>query len=124
MAKENNFVELVCTVCGRTVTIKSRGWRKYCDECAKLTETQKKKKTQERLEEEAAAAARLLECQRQSDPFNYKYMSERRLGAVIKMFRMTYGTYTAAYRSGFIVQLLKSKGFADPEKMIRNLEVE
>ena len=118
------MIELTCAACGKTVVVKSRGGRKYCDVCKTLTEAQRRNIAQQRAEEEAAAAERLLEHRRQADPYDYRLMSDKRLGAVIKMFRMTYGTYTAAYRSGILPQLLKAKGFADPEKMIRQLEVE
>lgn len=116
-----------CAACG--VIFEYVGTRRlYCDKCKKIHDGKRKIMVEQRKAakeaEERAAAERLLEYRRQTDPFNYNLMSDRRLDAVIKMFRMTYGTYTAAYRSGFLVQLLKSKGFADPEKMIRELEVE
>lgn len=112
-----------CAACGKVFEFTGTR-RKYCDKCKKLTQTRQQAIMQKRLEEEAAAAERLLEYQRQADPYDPRLMSDKRLGAVIKMFRMTYGTYTAAYRSGILPQLLRSRGFADPEKMIRQLEVE
>lgn len=118
------MVELVCAACGRKVTVKSRGGRKYCDECKGLTDTQRRALVKRQEEAAAAAAWESLKEQRERDPFDPALMDDKRLGAVIKMFGMTYGTYRAAYRGGILIPLLKDKGFSDPEKMLRELEVD
>lgn len=118
------MVEIICAACGEKAQVQNSTRRKYCDICKALTENQRQNRRRQREQEARDAAEKLLELQRQADPFDYRLMSDKRLGAVIKMFRMTYGTYTAAYRSGILPQLLRSRGFADPGKMIRQLEVE
>lgn len=118
------MVEIICAACGEKVHVQNSPRRKYCDICKTLTENQRQSMRHQREQEARDAAEKLLELQRQADPFDYRLMSDKRLGAVIKMFRMTYGTYTAAYRSGILPQLLKAKGFADPEKMLREMEIE
>ena len=116
------MVELVCAACGRKDTVKSRGGRKYCDECKGLSYSGRARIRKELAEAAEAAAAQTLKERRERDPFDPALMNDKRLGAVIKMFGMTYGTYTAAHRGGILIPLLKDKGFADPEKMLRKLE--
>ena len=112
-------VEKRCPCCERSFI--AHGSRKYCDECKALTETQRTARIKKREKEKEEALKKKAEAKR--DPFNPARMSDKRLSAVIAMFKMTYGTYTAAYRGGFIEQILKAKGFADPLKMISELEV-
>ena len=111
----------VCPCCEKEF-VPHHGGCKYCDKCRGLTETQRRTAIEKRKEQERAAAKKALEEEKERDPFNPAFMSNKRLGAVINLFKMTYGTYTAAYRGGFIVQILKAKGFADPEKMLSELE--
>lgn len=122
------MAELICAACGKLFEVEKKVSRKYCDECKSLShEIRTEMKKQREMEHEAEALEeeqRLLEQLREADPFNPALMSDKRLGAVIKLFRMTYGTYTAAYRSGILLQILKAKGFENPEKMINELEVE
>lgn len=118
------MAELICAACGKKFEVVKKVSRKYCDDCKKqpysLQANRKKQREAEAAEEERL----LMERRRKHDPFNPVLMSDKRLGAVIKLFGMTYGTYTAAYRSGILPQLLKAKGFKNPRKMINELEVD
>ena len=117
-------MQLICDACGKKFKIEKNGPRKYCDECKKLSQTKRDDIKKRRELREAGEEQALLERRRKRDPFNPALMSDRRLGAVIKLFGMTYGTYTAAYRSGILLEILKGKGFKNPRKMIKELEVE
>ncbi len=111
----------ICVCCGKEF-VPDHGGRRYCDKCKYMPYDKRRAIMNKREEDEDAAALKKRDKAQKKDPFNPAYMSDKRLGAVIKMFKMTYGTYTAAYRGGFIVQILKAKGFADPEKMLNELE--
>jgi len=118
---------IICAACGKKFEVEKKVSRKYCDDCKKQPYSQQANRKKQREAEAAEAAEEerlLMERRRKRDPFNPALMSDKRLGAVIKLFGMTYGTYTAAYRSGILPQLLKAKGFKNPRKMINELEVD
>lgn len=115
---------IICAACGKKFEVEKKVSRKYCDECKKLSYEMQVKMKKQREAEAAEEERLLMERRRKHDPFNPALMSDKRLGAVIKLFGMTYGTYTAAYRSGILPQLLKAKGFKNPRKMINELEVD
>lgn len=112
----------ICPCCEKEFIL-YHGGCKYCPACKAMTAPQRRAAINRRKEQEYADAHKAFKEAKEQDPFNPAFMSNKRLGAVINLFKMTYGTYTAAYRGGFIVQLLKAKGFEDPEKMINDLEV-
>ncbi len=116
------MIELTCAACGKTVTVKSRGGRKYCDECKKLSDIQRNKIKDAREEREAAEYQEIMLRRRRENPFDLSCKSLKRIDAEAKLFGMTYGTYTAACRCGFIIPILKDKGFKNPVKMLEELE--
>lgn len=122
--RRKNMPQLICAACGKKVTLKVVGSRKFCEECHNLPGSKRKRLVEARHREAEEKEHREQEKERKRDPFNPALMSDRRLGAVIKLFGMTYGTYTAAYRSGILVQILKAKGFENPAKILKGLEVE
>lgn len=57
------------------------------------------------------------------DSFDLSGKSLARVDAEAHAFGLSYGQYTAAIRSGGIIQLLKSKGIRNYRKILRDLEV-
>lgn len=115
------MIELKCDACGEVVTVSNRGGRKYCDVCKKLGAERREKIKKEREEREAAEYEEMMLRKRKENPFDLSWKSLKRIDAEAKLFKMTYGTYTAACRCGFIRQILKDKGFKEPEKMLAEL---
>lgn len=116
------MIKLTCATCGKVVTVKNRGGRKYCDDCKDLNPERREKVKAEREEREAAEYAALMKKHAEENPFDLSCKSLKRIDAEAKLFGMTYGTYTAACRCGFIIPILKDKGFKDPVKMLKKLE--
>lgn len=111
-----------CAACGVEFIYTRGGRRKYCDACKALPEGRRSAMVRARDEAQRSERDRLEALRRKQDPFNPALMSDKRLGAVIKLFKMTYGTYTAAYRSGMLIPILKAKGFKNPKKMLEKME--
>lgn len=114
--------ESVCVACGEIFTPYHRQ-SKYCPECKKLSNGTRDRMRMEReiaLAEAKEAAARRTP----KNPFDASCKGLKRIDAECRLFGMSYGQYTAACRSGTIEKLLKAKGFKNPRKMLKGIEIE
>ena len=109
-----------CAECGRIIE-RNAPSQKFCKECAASRRYQKSKarRAQKRIE----AALKQEEDPALLNTLTTKGKSVPRIIAEARAFGMTYGTYTAAIRDGSIERVLRAKGFADPEAVLRGLDI-
>lgn len=122
----DEIVIINCAECGREI-VRSTPKHKYCGECACIRMRRAAKAANERkrdaLRAEKKAAA---EAEAQKDVLHVLTLAGKtanRITAEARAFGMTYGTYSAAVRDGSIDKILKAKGFADPEAILREVTI-
>lgn len=115
------MLELIkCAECGRLCERNSPS-QKFCKYCAKIRRRKMENNRNKRIREEQKVE-KINAAQLNNTPVTVGKSSSRII-AEARAFGMTYGTYTAAIRDGSIEQILKAKGFDDPEAVLRELSI-
>lgn len=126
-----DYGTFVCECCGKEGK-KNNATQRYCNaECRKRVDKEKRRRYRQEREADKRAAA-VMEERRERHAtkpdarlreLSLEGKSLARVDAEARAFGLSYGQYTAAIRSGGIIQLLRSRGITNWREILQNIEI-